>query len=72
MSVKFYIVPVHGCIEPIIAGPYASESERDKAALDARQDQDESDALFWLDIAEDGTPTIGAYSGRFFLNEEKA
>lgn len=61
----YYLINVFGCVEPEIVGPFATFEERDIAALNLRKDQDEADALFWLDV-ENGVPTTGAYSGGFF------
>lgn len=59
-----YYVEVFGCVEPEITGPFKTEEDRDEEAMKARAEQDDAtDALFWLDVHEDGTAQMGAYSG---------
>lgn len=63
LQIQFYAVPVEGCVEPSLRGPYSSNEERFKVALEIRKKQDnEGDALFWLDIDSRGNPTIGSFS----------
>jgi len=70
---NYYIVDVHGGIEPDLSGPYATAADRDTAARQVHREQSDDDATFWLDIALiDGKPPIvdiGSYSGAFFHDE---
>jgi hypothetical protein len=63
---KYYLIHVEGCVEPELRGPYANEEEQDQAAKTIRAAQSEEDALFWLNVTDDGTPSVGPYSGGFF------
>lgn len=64
--VKFYNVPVWGCVEPELDGPYTTPEERDAKAKEIHAEQDDEAALFWLDIDENGDPHIGAFSNADF------
>lgn len=64
---KLYLLDVFNGIEPRVAGPYATEEVRSKAALKMRDAQDENDAIFWADVDENGNLEVGSFSGGFFL-----
>lgn len=60
---KYWLIPVFGCVEPSINGPYATEEERDAEALHLRKkEQDDDDALIALNIDPAGTPTVVAWT----------
>jgi hypothetical protein len=64
-EIVFYLIDVVGCTDPSVVGPFDTEEERDEAARSLRADQDDEDALFWLDV-RDGVPVTGAYMAGFF------
>jgi hypothetical protein len=59
-----YAILVTGGIEPELAGPFDTITERDQAAKKFRN-SDEDNIAFWLNITEKGVPTVGSYSGLF-------
>lgn len=67
MPKRYYVVLAVGDIEPELRGPYSQEDERDKDALQIRRTElpAEDGGIFWLNIDENGSPEIGAYSGGF-------
>lgn len=68
---KHYLIVVYGDIEPITKGPYATPKTLLRAALKARKDDpNKENGIFWLDIAKNGKPKIGAWSGGCFEDEE--
>jgi hypothetical protein len=66
MKNNYYLIEVEGGVEPAVHGPYRTKHERDNAAKQIHQRQEEDDGLFWVDINEVGVPTIGAYIAGFF------
>ena len=62
---RHYILHVVGCVDPLLAGPFGDGNERNDKARQLRNRFPDSDAFFWLDVAEDGIPTVGAYSAGF-------
>lgn len=69
----YYLIVVHGDIEPVLRGPYKSEAARDRAAKRHRMtDPEMHDGLFPLDVPmqraayPEFKPEIHAYSGAFF------
>jgi len=64
-----YVIEVSGGIEPLVSGPYATSTEQQEAARKFRN-QDEDNISFWLDIGPDGTPEVGAYSGKAMAPDE--
>lgn len=74
----FYIVVVHGGVEPELVGNFASREFRDETAklIHANNDPEDKtdfdpdeDGMFALDIT-DGIPDMWAYSGGFFMDDE--
>ena len=67
---KYYLIHVAGLIEPNLLGAWNDRDARANFALHYHNESDnydsEDDALFWLDIGMDGTPSIGAYPAGFF------
>jgi hypothetical protein len=45
-----YLIQILGCIEPIVHGPYGSESVRSRAARKIHKEMDEEDVLVALDM----------------------
>jgi hypothetical protein len=68
-----YLITTAGGITPQVHGSYAGEDERDEAArrLHAAQDPD-TDAVFFADVATDGTLKVEPRSGGFFEPDEPA
>lgn len=64
---RFYVIEVVGDVEPCLSEPFATEALRDAHArkLRSADDSDLSNGLYWLDVAGDGTPQVGSYSGGF-------
>lgn len=60
---NWYIIKVHGGIEPELAGPYRTEEARDKAAKRFCK-SDDSNSVFWLDAPADDVK-VGAYSNKY-------
>lgn len=69
-SIRRYLVPVHGCVEPELEGPFEDDEERLERAREIHAEQDQDDALFWLDIPSDGEPVIGAFAGGDFKEDQ--
>lgn len=66
-NTKFYLLDVHGCVEPHALGPYATPEERDEEARRVCRMQDGlEDSLFWADVDQDGQLIVGAYMSGFF------
>jgi len=77
-NTKFYLVMVHGLVEPEVIGDYPSMQARDQMALTIHSGENtnfskygvlayniEDDSIFALDVI-DGVPSMWAYSGGFF------
>jgi len=69
---KHYLINVAGLIDPqVIEGPFDTDEElleavkRVVASKEYDLDEEGEDALFWLDIDDDGKPEIGSFSGGF-------
>ncbi len=69
MKKNYYLLEVEGGVEPIVQGPYLRKLERDTAAKQIHQSQEEDDGLFWADIDEAGTLAAGTYTAGFFWQE---
>lgn len=50
MKNTYYLIGVQGGVEPSAQGPYETEDERDDAARQIRETQEEDDSLFWADV----------------------
>jgi hypothetical protein len=66
MQKLHYLIHVKGGVEPHIKGPYANEKFQSRYAKSIHKEISDEDALFWLDVGEDGVPLIGSYAGGFF------
>jgi len=65
---QFYVLRLHGGIEPELVGPFDNEDERDDRAKELRKENDED-----VILAVDGPGSsikIDAYSGGFFIDED--
>jgi hypothetical protein len=69
---KHYLIVCIGMTDPeVVSGPFADNNElvdeARKLVAHEQYDLDEygEDALFWLDIDEDGKPEIGSFSAGF-------
>lgn len=69
MKKTYYLLLVHGGVEPSVHGPYQTSDERDNAAKEIHERQTEDDGLFWADIDEVEAPTVGAYTAGFFWQD---
>jgi len=66
-----YLVFVEGDIEPRIVGPFADGDERDKKARELRREHGRDHGIFMLDVEPmSGAPSIDAYCGGFFMEDE--
>lgn len=72
---RYFLLIIHGDVEPELAGPFVTEAARDQAAKEHRaNDPDRDDGLFPLDIvseSDDFEVEVDAYSGGFFIDEEE-
>ena len=70
MKTKYYVMVVHGDIEPELVGPYTTHQERDAKALELRAaDGQEKNGLFPMNMRElagEVVLEVGAYSNAFF------
>jgi hypothetical protein len=66
MKKNYYLIEVEGGVEPIVRGSYWTKYERDSAAKQIHQRQQEDDGLFWVDIDEAGMLAVGTYTAGFF------
>jgi len=67
---KYYFLVVMGGTEIARSDEYDDAGERDEAAREARNDDDEN-ACFWLDIDENGEPMVGEYSAGWMEGEDE-
>lgn len=66
-----YLVFVEGDIEPQIIGPFADAEERDSTAHELRRECGEDHGIFMLNVdPANGKPTMGAYCGGFFREDD--
>ncbi|RPI56480.1 MAG: hypothetical protein EHM49_00360 [Deltaproteobacteria bacterium] len=66
-----YLVVIHGDVDPGLEGPFNSEDERDKRALEFREEYGDSSGVYMLDVNYPGpilqnAVEISAYTGGFF------
>lgn len=66
MKKTYYLVEVQGGVEPFVQGLYRTKKERDDAAKQVHEAQEEDDCLFWADVDTVGRLIVGPYSARFF------
>jgi len=65
---KFYLLHIVGDVEPVVVGPFDTESERDERARQLRaEDIEGRSGLFWLDAT--GKVEAGAYQEEFLRPE---
>jgi hypothetical protein len=76
---KHYLVLVEGLIDPsVIEGPLESNDELFEAAKEVVKigaydlGEDGEDALFWIEINDDGVLEIGSFSGGFMDEAREA
>jgi hypothetical protein len=63
MTKKYYVVPIFGSVEPqILQGPYARPEAMIEAARVVHAEQSQNDSIFWLEIDDKGTPTMGTFT----------
>ena len=60
---KHYLQIIWDDIEPELKGPYLTEDDRLTAARNLRKAYGRDNGLFTLDILDDGTPVLDAFSG---------
>ena len=66
MKQPYYLIGVQGGVDPFVQGPYQTEDERDEAATQIREAQEEDDSLFWAVIDEASGLSVGPYKAGFF------
>ena len=67
-----YLVFVEGDIEPRIVGPFVDGDERDKKARELRRENGRDHGIFMLDVEPtSGAPSIDAYCGGFFMEDDE-
>ena len=69
MKTTYYLIEVEGGVEPCVHGPYQTEEERDNAAKQIRNKQEDDDGLFMADVDEKGFLTVKSYVAGFFWEE---
>ena len=65
----YYLIEVHGGVEPFVKGPFREEEARDDAAKIIHRTQKRDDSLFWADADEGGCLIVGSYMAGFFWEE---
>lgn len=68
MKKAYYLIVVEG-VEPILRGPFRSELGQSKAAKRIRRSQGEDGLLFWAEVDDTGSLSVGPYAAAFFLRE---
>ena len=67
-----YLVFVEGDIEPRLVGPFADGDERDRKARELRREHGRDHGIYMLDVdPRSGAPSIDAYCGGFFMEEDE-
>lgn len=65
---KYYILSITGGVDPELTGPFLTEEEADReygrVALELEQDWDSS-SIFFLDINDQGEPSVHTISGAY-------
>lgn len=61
-----YVLVIRGGIEPELSPMCRSEKERNRLARKLHKESSDEDAILWLDIDNDGRPTVGSWPGKFF------
>lgn len=69
MKKTYYLIGVMQGVEPFVRGPFQTEDERDDAAKQIHERQEEDDSLFWADVDQTGELIVGPYRAGFFLQE---
>jgi hypothetical protein len=72
MMFGYYLVIIHGDVEPELVW-YASEESRDDAAIRHKREHGDEDGLFKLDFESGGEeeyPVMTSYSNGFFWDAE--
>lgn len=60
---KYYVLEIHGDVEPFLYGAYNSEGRRDSKARELRaKDCEERNGLFWLNVSAGSDAAVGFYS----------
>ena len=60
---KYYIIPVYGCVEPEhLIGPFKTYEKMFKRAVKVRANQNERDAIFWLRFQQGRMPQVSAFT----------
>ena len=66
-----YLVFVEGDVDPRLVGPFANGDERDKKARQLRRERGRDHGIYMLEVdPTSGVPSIDAYSGGFFMEDE--
>lgn len=69
MQKAYYLIEVQQGVEPFVQGPFQTEDQRDEAARQIHETQEEDDSLFWADVEETGMLSVGSYHAGFFWHE---
>jgi hypothetical protein len=69
---KYYVLTIYGGTDPALSDSYEEESERDEAAVLALRDTDpDEDAVFCLDVDDEGEVDIYRFEPRDVKDEEE-
>jgi hypothetical protein len=61
-TVKYYVLPVWGCVEPQpLIGPFKSYEAMTKRAVKVHAEQGEEDAIFWMRTGK-GAPAVSTFT----------
>lgn len=61
---SFYVLEIMGDLEPQLHGPYATEEEQNRKAVQLRrEDPGKRNGLFRLDVSATAAPDVSPYSG---------
>lgn len=71
MIETYYVLIIYGDIEPDLIGPFTTEETRDEKAIDLKREYGNEHGIFPMNIDADGAPTVGAYSGGFFMGDDE-
>lgn len=69
MKKIYYLIGVHGGVEPFTRGPFPDKEKRNDTAKIIHKTQKVDDSLFWADVDEKGGLTVGSYLAGFFWQE---
>ena len=70
MKTNCYVLLILHDVEPVLHGPFAGTTARDRRAKTLKAEYGDEHGIFPLDISSESIPKISAYSSAFFEKEE--